>query len=124
MPPPGREVQAERPGTLFAYRVRCKPLLGRFTVRILWRQRYVAKDGQPMPRKKLTLSVEESAVRRARRYSKRHGTSVSELVSRFLGSLEDEPKATPPIVSRLRGVLPANASVEEYRRHIAAKHAR
>jgi hypothetical protein len=28
MPPPGREVQAERPGTLPAYRVRCKPLLG------------------------------------------------------------------------------------------------
>ncbi len=77
-----------------------------------------------MPRKKLTLSVEESAVRRARRYSKRHGTSVSELVSRFLGSLEDEPKATPPIVSRLRGVLPANTSVEEYRRHLVAKHGR
>jgi hypothetical protein len=28
MAPPGREVQAERPGTLRAYRVRCKPLLG------------------------------------------------------------------------------------------------
>ena len=27
MPPPGREVQAERLGTLLAYRVRCKPLL-------------------------------------------------------------------------------------------------
>jgi hypothetical protein len=77
-----------------------------------------------MPRKKLTLSVEESAVRRARRYSKRHGTSVSELVSRFLGSLEDEPSAGTPIVSRLRGVLRSDASVEDYRRHIAAKHAR
>ena len=29
MPPPGREVQAERPGTLPAYRVRCKPWLYR-----------------------------------------------------------------------------------------------
>jgi hypothetical protein len=77
-----------------------------------------------MPRKKLTLSVEESAVRRARRYSKRHGTSVSELVSRFLGSLEDEPSTGTPIVSRLRGVLRSDASVEDYRRHIAAKHAR
>ena len=28
MPPPGREVQGERIGTLPAYRVRCKPLLG------------------------------------------------------------------------------------------------
>jgi len=77
-----------------------------------------------MPRKKLTLSVEESSVRRARRYSKRHGTSVSELVSRFLGSLEDEPSGGTPIVSRLRGVLRSDASVEDYRRHVAAKHAR
>lgn len=77
-----------------------------------------------MPRQKLTLSVEESSVRRARRYSMRHGTSVSELVSRFLGSLEDEPTAGTPIVSRLRGVLRPDASVEDYRRHLAAKHAR
>jgi hypothetical protein len=77
-----------------------------------------------MPRTKLTLSVEESAVRRARRYSKRHGTSVSELVSRFLASLEDEPAIAPPIVTKLRGVLRSDASVEDYRRHIAAKHAR
>ena len=77
-----------------------------------------------MSRKKLTLSVEEAAVRRARRYSKRHGTSVSELVSRFLGSLEDEPRAAPPVVSRLRGVMRSDASIEDYRRHIAAKHAR
>jgi hypothetical protein len=77
-----------------------------------------------MPRTKLTLSVEEAAVRRARRYSKRHGTSVSELVSRFLGSLGDESAPASPIVSRLRGVLRSSASVEDYRRHIAAKHAR
>ena len=47
-----------------------------------------------MPRKKLTLSVDEAAIQRARRYSKRHGTSVSELVSRFLASLDDEADTT------------------------------
>jgi hypothetical protein len=31
--PPGREAQAERPGTLPAYRVRCKPLLEGVRVR-------------------------------------------------------------------------------------------
>ena len=77
-----------------------------------------------MARKKLTLSVEESAVRRARRYSKRHGTSVSELVSRFLESLEDEPPAPSRIVSRLRGLLRPDASIEDYRRHIETKHQR
>ena len=33
--------------------------------------------------------MDEAAIARARRYSKRHGTSVSELVSRFLASLDD-----------------------------------
>jgi len=77
-----------------------------------------------MPRKKLTLSVDEAAIRRARRYSKRHGTSVSELVTRFLDGLEDEPSSGTPIVSKLRGILPSAASIEDYRRHIADKHAR
>ena len=75
-----------------------------------------------MSRKKLTLSVDEAAIRRARRYSKRHGTSVSELVSRFLGSLEDDSTASTPLVSRLRGVLPADASLEDYHRYISDKH--
>ena len=77
-----------------------------------------------MPRKKLTLSVEEAAIRRARRYSKRHGTSVSELVSRFLHGLDETSKSSTPIVSRLRGILPPKASVEDYRRYLRDKHAR
>ena len=76
-----------------------------------------------MPRKKLTLSIDEEAIRAARRYSKRHGTSVSELVTRYLGSLEDERRSTTRIVSRLRGILPADVSIEDYRRHIADKYA-
>ena len=75
-----------------------------------------------MARKKLTLSVDEAAIRRARRYSERHGTSVSELVSRFLASLGDEADAQTPIVSRLRGVLPSDTSVEKYRRYLADKY--
>lgn len=76
-----------------------------------------------MPRRKLTLSVEEAAIHRARRYSERHGTSVSELVSRFLGSL-DEQQGSTPLVSKLRGILPRESSVEDYHRHIEKKHAR
>ncbi|MGA7304705.1 MAG: DUF6364 family protein [Rhodothermales bacterium] len=76
-----------------------------------------------MPRKKLTLSVDEDAIETARRYSKRHGTSVSELVTRYLGSLEDEGRSMTPIVSNLRGILPSDVSVDDYRQHIADKHA-
>lgn len=75
-----------------------------------------------MSRRKLTLSVDEAAIRRARRYSQRHGTSVSELVSRFLGSLDDEAETTTPIVSRLRGILTPDVAVEDDRRHLQDKH--
>ncbi len=76
-----------------------------------------------MTRKKLTLSVDEAAIRRARRYSERHGTSVSELVSRFLSSLGDGPDVESPLVSKLRGILPSDTSIEEYHRYVADKHA-
>jgi len=76
-----------------------------------------------MARRKLTLSVDEGAIDTARRYSKRHGTSVSELVTRYLGSLEDTRRKTTPIVSKLRGILPPDATIEDYRRYIADKHA-
>lgn len=92
-----------------------------------WSYVYIAhNDTYPkrvMARRKLTLSVDEAAIDTARRYSKRHGTSVSELVTRYLGSLEDTRRKTTPIVSKLRGILPSDATIEDYRRHIADKHA-
>ena len=75
-----------------------------------------------MPRKKLTLSVDEKAIRKAKRYSKRHATSVSKLVSRFLSELDDGESADTPLVSRLRGVLPAATEREDHRRHLERKH--
>jgi hypothetical protein len=76
-----------------------------------------------MPRKKLTLSVDEEAIETAKRYSKRHGTSVSELVTRYLGSLVDEGRSATHIVSKLRGILPPGVSVDDYKKHIADKYA-
>lgn len=75
-----------------------------------------------MPRRKLTLSVEASVIERAKRFAERQGISVSELVSRFLGSLGDESESETPIVRRIRGVLKEPASIEDYRRHLERKH--
>ena len=75
-----------------------------------------------MPRKKLTLSVEEHVIERAKRFAGRQGVSLSELVTRMLDSLDDEPGAETPIVSRLRGVLKEPASVDDYHRHLERKH--
>ena len=75
-----------------------------------------------MAKTKLTLSVDESAIRRAKRFSRRNQTTVSELVSRFLASLDEHDDDAAPITARLRGVLPADASVEEYREHLESKY--
>ncbi len=77
-----------------------------------------------MPRKKLTLSVDEDVIRKAKRYSRRHDTSISRLVTEFLSLLSDEEGFEAPVVSRLRGVLPSEVSVDEYRDHLVEKHGR
>jgi hypothetical protein len=75
-----------------------------------------------MPKTKLTLSVDESAIKRAKRFSQRNQTTVSELVSRFLSSLDEPDDEVAPITARLRGVLPSDASVEEYHEHLESKY--
>lgn len=75
------------------------------------------------PKKKLTLSVDERVIERARRYSTRHNTSISQLVTTYLSQLDSPSDVTlAPWVQRLRGVLPSDTSVEDHRRHQEEKH--
>jgi Family of unknown function (DUF6364) len=75
-----------------------------------------------MPKSKLTLSVDAAVVERAKRFSRRNDTSISQLVSSFLASLGDESGGSTPLVGRLRGVLPSSVSREEYLQHVEEKH--
>jgi hypothetical protein len=84
--------------------------------------RYHTYEELFMPRKKLTLSVDEEAVRRARWFTKKHDTSISRLVSEFLLSLGDSEVPDTPIVSRLVGILPSDTRLEDYHEHLVEKH--
>lgn len=75
-----------------------------------------------MASRKLTLSVDEGAIEKARRYSSRHNTSISRLVSQFLASLPEGERRYGPTVERLTGVLPADIDAAAYHRHLEAKH--
>ncbi|MHB1193837.1 MAG: DUF6364 family protein [Longimicrobiales bacterium] len=75
-----------------------------------------------MPKTKLTLSVDEALIRKAKRFSAQHNTTVSQLVARFLASLEDSQGRVMPVVSRLTGVLAPDVSREEYREHLRKKY--
>lgn len=58
---------------------------------------------------KLTLSVDEKVVERAKRYASRRGTSVSRLVETYLDALarpaDMRDQDLPPVTRRLRGIL-------------------
>lgn len=77
---------------------------------------------------KLTLSVDERVVERAKHYAADRGTSVSRLVETYLDLVARRPGgaharegSTPPVLARLRGSLP-RGSLADYRRHLARKH--
>src|SRR5437868_1371005 len=82
-------------------------------------------------RKKATnLSLDPDALARGEQFGKRIGTSVSQLVTRFLFSLPTEPDSTDvplseltPAVRRLYGVAAGGAfDRESYRNYLSEKY--
>jgi hypothetical protein len=72
---------------------------------------------------KLTLSVDQTVVRQAKRYARARGTSISRLVETFLSVLVRPPVRPddPPMLRQVRGILKAGDR-DEYRRHLVRKH--
>lgn len=75
-----------------------------------------------MSKTKLTLSVDEAVIERAKRFSRRNDTTVSALVTHFLASLDAEDGERAPITARLIGALAPEGSREEYREHLEQKY--
>jgi Family of unknown function (DUF6364) len=73
---------------------------------------------------KLTLSVDDRVIVRAKRYARGHGTSVSKLVERMLdvaASAADTTRPATPVLERLRGSLKGGA-LADYHRHLEHKY--
>jgi uncharacterized protein DUF6364 len=73
---------------------------------------------------KLTLSVDNRVVSRAKQYAKRRGVSVSEMVEAYLSAVAEPASPSTgavPILRSVRGIL-KNADIDEYRKHLAAKY--
>jgi hypothetical protein len=68
---------------------------------------------------KLTLTIDEEVVRRAREYSDARQTSISRLVNSFLAGLTvQEPRDLHPVIQRLAGLLPSDTDEADYYRHL------
>jgi len=73
---------------------------------------------------KLTLSVDEAVVLRAKRFAKKQGVSVSKMVEAYLAAIAEPPARAPadtPILDSVRGVL-RKADMKDYKRHLATKY--
>lgn len=72
---------------------------------------------------KLTLSVDEKVVKRAKLFAEKRGTSVSRLVEQYLDLLARPPKTEDdtPVLRQLRGIL-KKGDREDYRRHLVEKY--
>jgi len=73
---------------------------------------------------KLTLSVNDRVVSRAKQYAKRRGVSVSAMVEAYLAAVagpSSPPAGDAPILRSVRGVL-KRADVREYRKHLVVKY--
>jgi hypothetical protein len=73
---------------------------------------------------KLTLSVDPSVIKRAKRYAKQHGISVSQMVETYLVTLTKPPasqQTEPPVLRALSGIL-KGIDPEDYRKHLVDKH--
>ena len=66
--------------------------------------------------------VDEKVIERARRYSQKHNTSISRLVTNYLAQLSSANEATTPIVTRLRGILPSDVDLREHKQHLEEKY--
>ena len=78
-----------------------------------------------MDETKLTIRIDRATLESAKRYARAHGTSLTRLVTSHLERLgaDDQPTAEAPVTRRLTGVLPPDASLQDYREHLERKHA-
>ncbi|MFU8806598.1 MAG: DUF6364 family protein [Bradymonadaceae bacterium] len=75
---------------------------------------------------KLTLRLDQEAIESAKDYAERRGISVSKLVEQFFLAITTDSASEvghiSPFIESLRGILPAEGTEEDYRRHLESKY--
>ena len=72
---------------------------------------------------KLTLSIDDQVVQRAKQYAQKRRTSVSALVERYLDTVSRplKPVDDPPVLREIKGIL-GGGDREAYRQHLIVKY--
>ena len=77
-----------------------------------------------MKKAKLTVRVPRQLLHHAKQYASANNTTLTRLVSEYLRQLVDRSDALidAPIVRRLSGVLPKEATVTEFHEYLGRKY--
>ena len=73
---------------------------------------------------KLTVRVPRHLIANAKRYAQAHQTTLTELISAYLQQIpaESEVLDHAPVVRRLTGLLSADDSTDDYKKHLDEKY--
>jgi len=73
---------------------------------------------------KLTLRMDESVIRKAKRLAKKRGKSVSRIVSEYITEEPDEKMVDelPPFTASMVGVLGRAVEEQDYKKHLEEKY--
>jgi hypothetical protein len=72
---------------------------------------------------KLTLRLPKRDLEFAKQYAQAHRITVTDLIDRYLRSLQTGPGAIHPEVEKISGLIPADVDARaEYREHVLRKH--
>jgi hypothetical protein len=72
----------------------------------------------------LTIRLPSDLIQGARRYAEQHQTSLTQLIALYLRRLiaQEHLLDNAPIVGHISGILPADASIDEYHAYLEEKH--
>ena len=73
---------------------------------------------------KLTVRVPRHLIANAKRYAQAHQTTLTELISAYLQQIpaESDVLEHAPVVRRLTGLLSAEVSIDDYKKHLDEKY--
>ncbi len=73
---------------------------------------------------KLTLRMEESVIRKAKRLARKRGKSVSKIISEYITEEPDEQlvEELPPLTASMVGALGNEGEEQEYKKYLEEKY--
>lgn len=76
-----------------------------------------------MQKTKLTVRVDQDLLEKLKLYAEKNNTTITNLINAYIRHIPAQDKTEhSPLVKRLTGILPNEASIEDYHRYLEEKY--